>query len=642
MNRRRWVGLVAVLLMVGPFLYHCGGGDGGKNGGGNDGGNSNPGGSAAADDLLRQSDVVKARDAYRSLTQAAPQDAHVAFGAALTSLILLPDAQAVTEFLDKCGQPHVNVAQFFGSSGLLAKYRDERQGSGTVTVGTSSSPSGPFTNVALAGVPSRTTTEGSGTGYGNRTLDVSVKDIGYAGGRGTATLDLSMYPGTAAPLHDGVELNAANMTGGYLYLDLPSVDGKDSVSYSPTSGTILFEKVGTGQTGDVVSVTFKNIVLTGYPDSCSFPCAPQYARIDGKVSDVISSRSKATLPFAGVSYDDGPPARTGLIVALDRCPGLSAEYLRGQVQKLVPELEAIANDLQVVTQSASSDAFQFTVPGGLLFVDGDIPVNIADVRILKAGVEAALAGISGATQYKTSSKTFAELMGTFQSFGLTQRGFMASLLRDDLNAYFLARADGFDLTAMRTWLTKALDDLSDAVTIPPKAAGLTDFQSPAVQDLKADVARQLAFAKKTLTTAGRLPLEHSPGYEMCLKSLFDDPIDFAKLHAAPHTSGIFSVQPGDPNYGTNDELTVDGNVAKQLAEPVFKMLNDGAACNPSADPSGCPADYRCSYSTSTCVANTVTIVDPTLLRNALPRYGLPLFVSFDGVKPLLQLRDFQP
>jgi len=634
-----------------------------------DGGPTAPdaGASAHADELLRQSDLVGAGDAYRKVMVAAPADSHAAFGAALTSLLMIPDDNAITSLLDTCGLPHVDVAhQIFGSTGLLARDADARAGAATLTTGRRQGDSGDFVPVAFAPESLRTTVEQvMGRAGTERHLHLRVQDVSFAGGRQSAELDIDVSFSAAAldpggsphPLADGLQVSADQFAGTFSF-SLPSANGLVwEYFYRPVSGSIVFDKVGTGAAGDAVHITLDDLVLEGQPSTCDPVCTAQdwpYLRLNGTLSDTVSPALKLVLPFDALADDAGPPHRAELIVLIDRCPGISAETLRAHLSSLLTSLETIDAELAVVLKDPNAEAFQFRMPGGLFFVAGEVPLNIADARVAKTTIDLALALGHGATQYRTLAKRFDELLGTYDfwsdSTGVpsatSERSFVAHLLVDELNAVFLDREPGFSLSAASGWLIAALDAGSAALTREPKNAGLLDFQTINARDFSTDLNDQLSFVRTSISTPGAQGFPHSPDFLLSLKTALDSPIDITSLHKASQTgAGVFTFHAGLPGAlparDRNDWRDFDGDAVKKAAAPIFALPPDHSA-TACSDLAPCDGDYRCQPDldglNAHCQAPGFVFLDKGAVGRALPSTGDPAFVNTDALRPLRVLQ----
>jgi hypothetical protein len=306
----------------------------------------------------------------------------------------------------------------------------------------------------------------------------------------------------------------------------------------------------------------------------------------------------------------------------------------------------------VVLKDPAADSFQFLVPGGLFFVDGNIAVNITDARVLKVAMDLVRAAGRDATQYKVLSKTFDQLLGTFAywtdgpSGPMTraQRDFVVQTLVADLNATFLERQAGFSVAATRTLLLSAIDTATLALTVAPQAEGLLNFQAPDAQGFAADLAAQLAFLNTAILTDGQQPFPHAPDYKLSLKAYFDSPLDRTSLQTASSGAGIFQVAAGDPaaTYasGRNDRMKVDGEAVKTALKPIFSLPADmsSTSCTPGVTPSGCPANYTCQSNdggaTYACQFPNFELLDQSKVDQAIPGNGPPAFVNPSDAKPL--------
>lgn len=625
-------------------------------------------GTSAADELLRSSGVAAAQAAYEAQLTANPSDPRAAFGSALTRTLQLPDDPAITRLLDLCKQPRFNVnAQVFGPDGVFAQDRENRRGTGSFTLfkrqglGTAS-PVAFQPDTYRSAVHSEATRAGT-----ERSLSVRITDVGYAGGSGAAELSLHVRfaranaeaPGVAArPLADGLELSAEEF-GGEIYFGLPSADGLvwDSF-YHPVSGSIVFRSVGSGAAGDAVAIEFKNLVLEGSPGYCEGSCIVNdwpYLTLSGSFADTVTIEPQLALPFEDLVDDAGPPYRAALVVLVEQCPGLSAEYLRERLLELLQSVQVIGDRLGVVVKAPNAEAFQFRVPAGLVYADGEIPLNITDVRIAKTAVDLALALGHGVTQYRTFAARFEQLLGTYLRWvdlgdGPTtreERGFIARLVLAELNQVFLDREPGFDLSKARLWLLAALDDAAAALSRAPKSTGVFNFQTPNSRALAADFGDQILFLRTSLQTTGLQPFPHSPDWSLSLKSVFDAPVDLQALRlASTGGQGVFVLRAADPLSAwaedRNESIEVDGEGVKRALAPVFARPPDlsSRTCGP-LEP--CPGRYRCIAEPGAisghCQEPGLVFLEKGPIQQAIPSSGDPAFFNSAALRPL-QVLDF--
>ncbi|MFN7134462.1 MAG: hypothetical protein ACK4N5_20445, partial [Myxococcales bacterium] len=358
-----------------------------------------------AAEALQQGDLVEACGRYEAELAATPSDAQAAFGAALTCGLLLPDHASITELLDQCQEPHVDVARrIFGPTGLLAKARDARRGSASLTIGRRLGSSGAFTQVAfkpdsfLAETEER---EGMWEGRRElrRALEISVKDLDFEDHRSSARLSLETYYEDAVhtgnplpkPLVDGLTVPLSAFDG-LLQVELPGAGGTVRMS-EPVSGQLVFRKVGTGRAGDAIVIELQEVVLRSGASDCT-GCTPEnatYVKLDGTISDTLTARMSFDLPFDGVTRDTTPPAREKTIVVIDRCGAISAEQLLSHLGRLVTAVEKVRGHLGVVLDSPAAEEFRFLIPGALFHGEGDLPVGIAEVRTLAAALDVGIA-----------------------------------------------------------------------------------------------------------------------------------------------------------------------------------------------------------------------------------------------------------
>ena len=227
-----------------------------------------------------------------------------------------------------------------------------------------------------------------------------------------------------------------------------------------------------------------------------------------------------------------------------------------------------------------------------------------------------------------------------------ERGFVVSLLVDELNQVFLDREPGFSLTAASTWLVAALDAGSAALTRVPKNSGLFNFQVLNAKDFAADLDNQLTFLRTSLSTAGPRGFPHSPDYLLSLKTLVDSPIDIQSLHqASPSGAGVFLFHDGVPGAlpaaGRNDWWELDTAAATKALVPVFALPPDQSATSCS-DLSPCPGRYFCQPDAvgllSHCQTPGFLFLDKATLKRALPSTGDPAFLDMDALRPLRMLQ----
>ncbi len=611
---------------------------------------------SAGDDRLRQSDLRGARAGFEADLQANPQDPHAAFGAALSRTLLLPDHPALVQFFDGCAQPHVDAAnQLFGPSGLLTRDRDARAGSGTIRVARKAN-NGALTTVGFRIDSLRTTVVREGE---ERRLVMKAQDAAYEGGRHAASLELrvsysepSTTPGLG--LMNGLEIAASDFRGTITF-SLPSADGLIWDTFTtPLAGSLVFQTVGTGASGDAITVEMKDLYLEGRPSSCGATCPSEWPELmlDGTLVDTVTAAATLSLPFQTVESDPGPPHRDALVVLIEKCPGLSMEQLRQVGLAMLAELGEIHGLLDVVLKSPSAEAFQFQVPGGLFFVEGAIPLNVTDARVFRTVVSTLLALGHGSSQYRTLSKKFDELIGGYQRWLDTsplpptareERGFVVRALVKDLNDTFLGRQPGFELASARTWLLQALDDATKAVSLEPKNAGVFNFQTANSKEFAADLKAQLDFLRASVEQAEPQPFPHSPDFRLSLRTAFETPVDLTALHAASKDgAGVFLLRPGDPQspaaFERNDALDVDLEAVTQAFAPVLHLPADLSeqVCDPALF---CPGRYRCVADGPTtprghCQTPDFAFMDKAAIERALPSSGDPAFFDVDALLPL--------
>ncbi len=640
----------------------------------------------AGDELLSQSDPVGACDAFKGVLTVNPNDTHAAFGAALTCGVLLPDSAGITEVLDKCGEPHLDVAsKIFGASGFFAKDKLDRAGTAPLTIALGSAAAG-FQPLAFTSDTVRTHAEeretwepGGNAPVTKKFLTVSIKDVQFRN-LDPADLYLEVRYDAAhrgnnglldTPLSDGLEVAAAELNGSLQFsMPDPATGQRNFLGY-PITGSVKFTKVGTGQAGDAIQLELKELVLEGMPACPATGCPPNLqslrVKISGTVSDAIFSNPPTTLPFQNVKADEGNPYRPSNIVLLDRCPGMSAEYLRGQLKKLLADVETIHGYLAVVTSDANADAFQFKLPGALFSVDGEILFNATDARVLQALLETGLAAGKLAVQYKVLSKPFADLIGTYQLWidgpsgpiQRAQRDLVIAKLVSDLNDSFLDKQPGFDLAPAKEQLRAALATASAALTHAPQAQGLFNFQATKAQAFATDLNGLFTFVAGTLDNATLAGFPHSPDYKLSLKAFFDAPVTRAELHAASSDgTGIFRLLLADPNStfasDRNDGMNIEGKAIETAASTFFKLPEDKSSvtCDPSQANTGCPANYTCSANgsaggsggstggsptTGTCQMPSLKLLDSAAVDQAMPAGEQPAFFNPESAKPLTWL-----
>lgn len=631
-----------------------------------DGGLAGDAGVAASqgDLSLRSSNLVAARAAYLADLSVTPSDAHAAFGAALTRVLLLPSHPAVDEVLASCQEQPLRMNEkVLGPSGAFAQDRDARRGTGGLTLARRQGTTGTFAPVAFLAETFRTSSEPSGlpdpTGP---VLSVRIQDLGFAGRQNAEVRLRSPYANaarfglTARPLVDGLEVKAEDF-GGTLSVTLPSADGMIWDTFeSPVSGTLAFKKVGTGLAGDVVTIELRDLVVEGRPRGCVDVCGPEdwpYLKITGTVSDTISAPPASALPFAAISEDAGPPHRADVVVLLDRCAGLSAETLRLELMRVLDEVELVSGHLAVVLADPNAEVFQFRVPGGLFFVDGEIPVNITDARVLSVATDVLLALGRGFTQYRTLAKRFDELIGEYELWLDAQatpnprreRGFLVDRLVDELNAVFLDRQPGFDLSRSRSRLLSAMQTARLALGREPKNSGLFNFQTANSRTFATDLAAQIEFLQTSSTTPGLQPFPHAPDYRLSLHAGFASPIDLQALHLASTTGqGVFSVRAGTPDAerlpDRNDALEIDTEGIQKAFAPVLSLPADLSEQTCDAR-TPCPGKYSCALEDPTldgaqgrCQAPGFLFLDKDALKRAVPATGDPAFLNLDVLRPL--------
>ena len=629
---------------------------------------------ASGYDALKASDVPTACSRYRAELAARPADPQAAFGAFLSCLAVLPDAPPVVEVFDLCKQPHLDVgSQFFGTTGVFARDQESRKGSSTLALQTHAGSATPFAPITFSADIVRSTTGESSTYENNvlvkrHDLRFDVHDSDYRNdGRGAVINLNTTYEDTTVgatptspkvPLSDGLLLDVRKLRGSIsVSIPQPLLGSGDDFYGQAVSGSVKFTRVGSPTGGADIVIELQSVVLQGNR-SCN-PCSDSdkiFVQVNGVVTDKLSVDPKPKLPFDGISADAGPPKRSQEVVMLDLCgPTFSADYLQKQLGRLIPEIEKLASHLDVVLADGGASNFQFKVPAGLLFLDGDIPMNVTDARVLRTALDGVLAGARLAVQYRALSKSFDGLLGTYlkweisnigQPAQVSTRDMVFSRLVDDLNTHFLEKLAGFDLAPSKALLLHGLDTGIAALTQAPGKPGILNFQASGAKPFADDVAQFATFLKGSLASAGLQPFPLSPDYKLSLKAFFDAPIDHVALKASAKDGiGVFLLKAGVPTAPNasdrNDSMDVDGDGVKKVLAPIFTFPVDASAtqCNPQVSPpTACPARYTCSSSTGTggtCAEPALKVIDDAKRQAAFPDGGAdPLMFTPSSYRPL--------
>ncbi len=596
----------------------------------------------SGDFFLGQGRVNDARKAYESALAVQPGDTHAAFGAALTTTLLLPDTAPVNELLDLCRQPHIGMDEkIYGPTGILAQEAVNRGGSGTFAVKSQSSASAPFVDTGFRPNRFRTSYNAEG-GYLNVYLYQTVP-AGQSGG-GSYSLSLSasdLYSDDAAvvtPLTSGMVIDLGRVSS--------SVNVGDRYSAGTFSGTAVFRgELGAGKS---IQLEFNNATVA----SCrrdGNPCTESF-QLSGTVDDKIDPPALANplnVPFFGTRDEAGPPQRDALIVAIDSCGStLSTDLFTSKLLALSVILDQQVGRLETALAGGAQD-FSFTVPKGLLYSEVDLPLNGTDALLLRGALRTFSTVFKLVAAYRYTDGPAQGLIGNFNYWygspaaSYLKRHFVVSTVAANLGTHLFTRAAGFDLAPIQSGLDLALTDFSGALRLVPTKTGIFNFQRANSQPFAAQTAEQLDLIRSSLSSGSPVAFARNPLYRLHLQSFFANPLDRARLISNSGLTSLVRLVPGVANAvegsERNDSLQLETPADDVALEQWLGGLIDLPA--PSAvaceTPAVCPAGYGCSGSVGApgvCSRPTFQPVEQAAIDDLGGGTGYPSFIDSSAVQ----------
>jgi len=558
-------------------------------------------------ELFATADMVAARQAWMRVVDAYPNDPNALFGVAITDLMLMTESAPVTKLLhDHCHQAAKLdvITQLFGDEGLIKQGVDAAEGEWQGTVNY-------FGRAGEGAIrelfdPKVVKSEISGPPGWRQLLTVNMRERDVPEPRWiyiSANIDdLVRGDEQVTPLVDGVEVSLDDLDGYFEVFARPNPQGYTT---GPTTGRLRFVHAGL-RPGEPLEIELLDIRTPApLPEGCGGDCGPSQYLVSGRVSDHISARSGfdlATVPFGTVSPDAGPPRRDSTVVAIEDCDRIDDRVVAEHVMTVVDLIHQDAQRLGAILASPDRGDFDFAMPAKLFASPAALPVNLTDVRALRGLLLAGVAFAEMGAQYRWLAgdlqSTIEEHRWYFDDLPSQSRVLWPATLAAHLEAGFMTKPEGFDLTRARDRLRAGLDELTLAMNESPERPGLFDFQAA----LSARLVRALAGVGGAMAasfdSATPVMLPDAPLYGVHMKSFFDDPLDGAKLRQLSGVLRLFGETPGienDPVPGNrNPELELEADVldVRRWSGGLFTYpaIDDAIACDPAT---ACPTGYTC-------------------------------------------------
>lgn len=551
-----------------------------------------------AREMLAATDIAGARSEYQAVLRADPMNADAAFGWAVTDLLLLPDAQPVSDVLDRCNQPHLDLsARFFGPNGVLAQAAAASAGAATLRVVFRPNQDAGASAVDFApkSVVTAPLQYQGPEGISERWVNVAARE---RGGRHGA-LFLSINPDdvmrgdeTTTPLAANVVIDLSRLDGSASFsepVDPAAAGPLGEVEFvesdRPLSGQLVVKQFGPAP-GDPIELELVDAVLPSWcvvPPECSnggcgrpVPCHAAY-EVSGTISDTLTlepSIDASTLPFGDIHADDRAPFRDAFTVALERCSPFDTEFLAGELRRVGDVLAAESASLGVVLESPLQDRFSFSIPGQLLQSSQDLPVNLADVRALKAMIDAASAGAELFAQYQYLRGSVQALIEEDDQWVDTSsapqlrraRSISLNELVMNLNTGFFTPDSRFDLTTFRTRLDAAIRGSAAALRQGSAQPGLLQFQALPARRLAGELADMADAIERSIASDAPQTVASAPGFAVHLQAFFAHPLDARRLEQLSGIAPLFGVRRGDPSapYAAERNSAVDFLLADEF------------------------------------------------------------------------------
>lgn len=487
---------------------------------------------------LEAANMGAARGAYELVLRDYPSDVEALFGAALTDLMMLPESTPVRELLAACHQPPPDLAaQIFGANGIISQSVASGEGSAQVAIhyfpgqggGASDLDFAPSRLLAQIMLPTDTSPR-TQVFLTARERDVPNPRWLYLQFNPD---DLEKGDEAITSYEDGVEVAMDRLDGAVQFIDFQS-SGRASGGPMSPSGRLRFVHAGK-RAGEPVEIELLDLRI---PAGCGGACGPETYGISGRLTDVISpplSLDTSRIPFATVQADGGTPRREEMIVALDNCGAFDDRFVAARVRGLADVLTKDADRLGALLEAPQASSFAFTIPAKLFRAKADLPVNLSDVRALRGGllILAAVLGIAAEYQYLNG-----DLIDEIEQYewwenGETtprlRRGFFPAALAMHLEAGFLTKPAGFDLSLPRQRLKAGLLELARALVQPEPQPGLLDLHASASGRLIEDLSAFFDVLGRSVDSAEPLSFPKDPLYQAHLARFFDNPLDADRI-----------------------------------------------------------------------------------------------------------------
>jgi len=570
-----------------------------------------------ADVLLSRGDVAAARAAYAAVVSQNPLDARARLGHALSGVFLLADAAPVRNVLARCELPPLAPAALFGADGYIDHLAADRTGEAELTLDFGASPSSSLAEAVIARADSRQVT-------------LRVEDDDHVGGPWVLSVSIDLERAGESYAF-GEDIPASSFPG-EIRLESPSALYQASAA---ALGSLHIDAAGRAP-GQQLAVTLSALTLIDAEGG--------QVRVGGRVDDLIAMPPVPTHALFTTAADPGPPHRDPLAVLLDGCgESLTPAFLFAQVQLLAEELDAIADDLQVVltealaydpsapdnTREDPAEALEQALPSFLLNAPDDVPMNLRDVRLLIAG----LRGVTAVSELVEPYRFFGHdddgaslaLAAFLEDHELAadaadgsvvlrdERALSAALLAADLSRNLLdSDLDRAALVALlaplRSTLGTLIDEVVDALLQPPTSPGLFDLDSAHTGAFSDGLAAALqAFRASLGEEAVPVSVPANPGYSYLATMIFDQPPLRSDLVNAVGDAALVLVEVGDPEAtsaaGRNPRPVPASGLIERLLGIALLLPPDpsGTSCRTDA---ACGGDgVVCDFAQATCAGD---------------------------------------
>jgi hypothetical protein len=315
---------------------------------------------------------------------------------------------------------------------------------------------------------------------------------------------------------------------------------------------------GGGDAGQRLLATFNQVVI---PTSCADPdCTASYV-VNGTIDDGFTKPvdlDYERLPFGTVGDDNGPPERSGLIVALEMCSSIDTAFMARKIGELGDVLAEESKRLEIIERREDAASFSFVIPKKMLHSAQDLPINITDVRTLKAAIDLESAAHELVSQYKHLEGALQPMIknrDVYDDTGSTAkrvRDFDPMLLAMNYAMNLLAREEGFEIETFRTRLDRSLSSASAALRNAPADGvdGILNFRSLPSRRLADELADGVDAVRSSITSLEPILLPSAPLYRFHLKTFFDNPLDRDRLLMLTGLMSLVHFEPGNSSQPT--------------------------------------------------------------------------------------------